>query len=113
MPPGQKRVETIRTFLMLALVCGLFFNITYAGQGFRTIEGRLHIKLDHSLMHKLDKPRWTISYRFAEGCSDEFRQREDKFKEMITDILRDYTATDSGPTRLKERLPTTFILCTR
>ncbi len=88
---GQKRFQTIRTFFMLAVVCGLFFNVTYSTQGFITYERYLvgaEVEWDHILLRKIDKPRWTIGYRFAEGCSDAFRQREDKFKEMITDILR-------------------------
>ena len=88
MQQGQKPIKTIRTFLMLAVVCSLFFNVTYAAQGFIAYERYWKFKVEHILLRQIDKPRWTIGYRFAEGCSDEFRQREDKFKEMITDILR-------------------------
>ena len=88
MQQRQKRIKTIQTFFMLALVCSLFFHTAHPAQGFLALERYLpRLDFNHLLIRQIDKPRWKIGYRFAEVCSDEFREREDTLKKMIVNIL--------------------------
>ena len=95
MQRGQKRIKTIRTFLMLAVVCSLFFSITYSTQGFvGTTTKELGL-----LLKRIDKPQWRIGYNFTVDCPADFRQQEEQLKETITKALQAWMQP------LRERYP--------
>lgn len=79
---------------MLAVVCGLFFNITYSTQGFFALsKGR------DFLLKRIDKPQWKIGYNFTADCPAAFRQQEQQIKETITKALQTWMQP------LRERYP--------
>ena len=75
-------------FATLLLSACIIRNRPPTESKFINYERYLEMKLEHILLRKIAMPRWTIGYRFAEVCSDEFRKREDKFKDMISSVLR-------------------------
>ena len=79
----QKTLETTNRLLVL-LLCGLLLSISSAAQGFfaRTSKER------NILMDRIDKPQWRIGYNFTAGCPDEFRQKEEELKALITKALQ-------------------------
>ena len=95
MQQGQKRIKTIQTFLMLAVVCSLFFHTAHPAQGFIVLK----IKDMTILLDEIDKPQWIIAYNFTADCPDEFKQKDEEIKEQITKALEAWLQP------LRERYP--------
>ena len=95
MQQGQKRIKTIQTFFILALVCSLFFHTAHPAQGFIVSK----IKELTILLDEIDKPQWIIAYNFTADCPDEFKQKDEEIKEQITKALNAWLQP------LRERYP--------
>lgn len=78
----MKHLKNLHLLFALAVMCGLFFNITPATQGFSVEDfGNMLVKV-------VDKPRWRIGYAFVVGCRVDFRKEETKLKEFIVKALQ-------------------------
>ena len=78
--------KVIRIF-GLAVVVSLFFSVAPPTQGFMIFDhqGEFQAKV---LIHKVHDAQWQIGYRFASHCPAEFREEEDRLKQIVVDVLR-------------------------
>ena len=85
----MKLLKKTNLYCILILAGYLLLNTAIAAQGFITseqthgIDGRFNL-----LIRKIDKPRWTIGYRYGAECLPEDRQNGKKLEETITAVLR-------------------------
>ena len=67
----------------------LFFSIVIPTHGFIAFEHRrLAGPPANVLIRKVHDAQWQIGYRFASSCPTEFREEEDRLKQLIVDVLR-------------------------
>lgn len=80
----RKRLKIINRLLALSVVSGLFFTILPTAHGFFASPS----KEFNVLLDRIDKPQWRIGYNFTADCPDEFREKEEELKALITKALQ-------------------------
>ena len=81
----HKHLKTISGILVLTVMCGLFFSVTFPAQGFIVF---MFVKERGILLHSIDKPQWRIGYNFTADCPAAFRQQEEELKVLIVKALQ-------------------------
>ena len=80
-----KLMKKTHFYCVLALTGYLL--LCTAAQGFIAFE-HTHPEQHNLLIRKIDKPQWTIGYRYAAECLPEDRQNGKALEEAITTALR-------------------------
>ena len=80
-------LKRLYSILGIGLMVSLFFSIVLPTHGFIAYQHK-GIFDKNVLIRKVHDAQWQIGYRFASSCPAEFREEEDRLKQLIVDVLR-------------------------